>query len=63
MSWKAVGKVFANVGKGAMATALWCSDHPEVVAIAASAAGHPEVAALVIKGADTTKAVVTEIKK
>lgn len=54
MSWKAVGKVFANIGKGAMSAALWASDHPEVVTIVASVAGQPAVGAVVNKTLDET---------
>lgn len=41
MFWKNLGKAFAIVGKGALAAALWASQHPEVVAMVAGAAKLP----------------------
>lgn len=35
--WRALGKGLAYVGKGAIATALWTSQHPQVLEIVATA--------------------------
>lgn len=44
--WKNLGKGLAAVGKASMTGAVWCSQHPEVIAAVASVVGHPEVAAV-----------------
>jgi hypothetical protein len=39
--WKNVGKAFAITGKYALKGAIWASQHPEVIALVASAAKLP----------------------
>ena len=50
--WNRLGKALAITAKAAGKGALWCSEHPEVVATVATIAGHPDVAA-VVKGLST----------
>jgi hypothetical protein len=39
--WKNIGKAFAYIGKGALAAAVWSSQHPQVIALVLSAAKVP----------------------
>jgi len=42
--WKSIGKGLARTGSALLSGATWASNHPEVMAIAATAVGHPEIA-------------------
>jgi hypothetical protein len=55
--WDGLGKVLANIAKYAGQSALWASQHPQVVETVATLAGHPEVAAVMVKAAPVAQMV------
>ena len=55
--WFHIGKIFAYIGKGAVAAALWTSQHPEVLQIVASAVPNSTAKAAIGKAATVIGAV------
>lgn len=65
MSWASFGKALAHIGVGIVKGAVWVSNDPQVVQIAATLAGHPEIGAAIVAGAsavNTASAVVADVK-
>lgn len=62
-NWDRVGSILATIAKLAGQSALWASQHPQVVQTVATLAGHPEVAAVAAKAAPIAQAVGSAIEQ